>query len=64
MSGKADPRRIKRVRIHRREPGTTRPLRRERSDKDRPESDRLESERPGTEISEPVKTGSGRSDAA
>ena len=60
----ADPRRIKRVRIHRREPGTTRPLRREGSEKDRPESDRLESERPGTEISEPVKTGSGRSDAA
>ena len=75
----ADPRRIKRVRIHRREPGTTRPVRRERSDKERQEAERPQSERSGAEKSGAEKSGtetsgaeksgtgtpgSGRSDAA
>jgi hemolysin (HlyC) family protein len=60
----ADPRRIKRVRIHRREPGTTRHVRRERGDKDRPEAERSEPGPSEAGHSEPGKPGSGRSDAA
>jgi CBS domain containing-hemolysin-like protein len=60
----ADPRRIKRVRIHRRSQDAPRPVRRERADKDRSESGRPESDRTEQEQGDSGRSGPDRSDAA